>query len=101
MPAHGDNFVVIDINGIHDIALDFCNCETAQPLPVQLLRKRWYPATTVSPRTAATFNVLELFQLLTFESKASAFEVYHTLRRRTDNTGTKTIPVSCHLLPLN
>jgi hypothetical protein len=94
IPVRGDNFVVIDIGGIHDVALDFCGCQTAQPPTVQLLRYRWFPSTVNSPRTAATFNVLSMFQLLSFESKASAFEYYYTLARRTDNTGVNVLKVS-------
>ncbi|KAG2086969.1 uncharacterized protein F5147DRAFT_588337 [Suillus discolor] len=37
-------------------------------------------------KTAATFQLLCNFQLLSFESKASAYEFYHSLVRLTDNT---------------
>ena len=92
--APGDAFVVIDVNGIHEVALDFCECHRMEDHPKQLLRARWFPATVSSPQTAATFNLLEYFQLLTFESKASVFEYLNSLSRRTDNTGTKDRPVS-------
>lgn len=92
-PSFADNFTVIDNTAIHSISLDYCGCETAQTKPVQLLRASWYPATTTDPRTAATFRVLEHFHLLTFESKVSGFEQYHTLARATDNTGTVPVPV--------
>jgi hypothetical protein len=85
--AFGDDFVVIDIHGIHAIGLDFCNCESSLPHLIQLLRMRWFPSTVRNPKTAATFQLLEHFHILTFESKASVFEVYHSLARRTDNTG--------------
>ncbi|KAF8873570.1 hypothetical protein BD779DRAFT_1476948 [Infundibulicybe gibba] len=75
-PAFADGFVVIDVNGIHDVALDFCNCEIAQHHFVQLLRYRWLPATVSNPKTACTFRALKHFQLLSFESKVSGFE-YH------------------------
>ena len=93
-PAAGDDFVVVDGNGIHEVGLDYCSCEKAQDAITQLLRVRWYPATTTAPKSAATFNVLEFFQLLSFESKASVFEFYYTLMRRTNNTGISTDPVS-------
>ena len=92
--AHGDDFVVVDQTGVHEIGLDFCGCETAQHHVIQLLRKRWFPSTSKAPRTAATFRVLEFFQLLTFESKASVFEFYNTLTRWTDNTGIGEVPVT-------
>jgi CxC2 like cysteine cluster associated with KDZ transposases len=93
-PAHGDDFVVIDVHGIHDIALDFCGCEHEVSHFKQLLRARWFPATVTDPRTAATFAVLEFFHILSFESKVSAYEFYHCLARRTDNTGITPIRVS-------
>lgn len=93
-PAAGDDFVVLDITGVHQIGLDYCGCERATSHSCQLLRARLYPATVMAPKTAATFNVLEFFHLLTFESKASVFEFFNTLTRRTDNTGTVNVPVS-------
>ncbi|KAG1785081.1 uncharacterized protein HD556DRAFT_1314530 [Suillus plorans] len=85
--AFNDDFVLIDTNGIHEIALDFCGCETSQTHVKQLLRHRWFPATSTDPRTAATFRLLHHYQILSFESKASAYEFYHSLVRLTDNTG--------------
>jgi hypothetical protein len=96
-PAFGDKFVVIDINGIHQVGLDYCSCTIALGRVDQILQARWYPATTVNPQCAATFNVLEYFQLLTFESKASVFQYYHSLDRRTDNTGVVEVPVRVFL----
>lgn len=60
----------------------------------QLLRARLYPATISQPKTAATFDVLKTFQLLSFMSKVSAYEFYHSLARLTDNTGTISPPVN-------
>lgn len=88
-PAFDDEFMLLDINGIHRIVLNFCNCESAQAHAIQLLRVCWYPATTTDPRTAATFRLLDHFQMYTFESKGSAFEYYQALSRLSDNTGTK------------
>ncbi|KIJ10277.1 hypothetical protein PAXINDRAFT_86313, partial [Paxillus involutus ATCC 200175] len=82
-----DDFVVIASNGIHQVALDFCGCETAQSHVKQLLRTQLFPATLRDPRMAATFGVLEQFHLLSFESKASAYEFYHALKRSSDNAG--------------
>ncbi|KAF7970355.1 hypothetical protein HWV62_24332 [Athelia sp. TMB] len=92
-PSYKDTFTVIDVKGIHQVHLDYCSCELAQPRHIQLLRFSWYPATSAAPRTAATFRVLELFHLLTFESKASGFALYNTLSRSTDNTGASPPPV--------
>jgi len=91
--AWNDAFVVLDITGIHEVGLDFCNCETAQPHFIQLLWFHWFPGSTKNPCTAATFRLLKHFQLLSFESKASAFEFYSALARETENTGTVDIKV--------
>ncbi|EDR04375.1 uncharacterized protein LACBIDRAFT_330630 [Laccaria bicolor S238N-H82] len=72
---------------IHEVGLDFCNCEHAQDHFIQLLRFRWFPASVKSPKTAVTFHLLKHFQILSFESKVSAFEFYTALARETENTG--------------
>ncbi|KAG0696153.1 hypothetical protein DFH29DRAFT_984710 [Suillus ampliporus] len=85
--AFNNDFTLIDTNGIHEIGLDFCGCEAAERHTKQLLRTAWFPATSTDPRTAATFRILEQYHLLSFESKASGYEFYHSLARLTDNTG--------------
>lgn len=91
--AVDDDFVVIDNNRIHEVGLDFCGCETAQPHDIQLLRARWYPSTGKHPRTAATFKVLKRFDLTTLESHCAVKEFYLTIARASDNTGTVRIRV--------
>lgn len=93
-PAFGDDFTVINSFGIHPVGLNYCGCETAQAKTTQLLRVSWFPATNLNPKTAATFNVLETFHLLSFESKCSGFEFYQSLARMTDNTATHRVAVS-------
>ncbi|KAG1877638.1 hypothetical protein DFJ58DRAFT_712347 [Suillus subalutaceus] len=66
-PSAGNDFVVVDVNGIHEVVLDF--------------------STTTDPQTAATFNILKHYHLLSYESKVSAYKFYHSLSRRSDNTG--------------
>ncbi len=92
--AHADNFVLLDNHGIHELGVDFCGCERATSFTTQLLRNRWFPATTTEPKTAATFRVLETFHLLSAQSKVSAFEFYTSLARRSDNTGTRKAKVN-------
>ncbi|SJL19078.1 uncharacterized protein ARMOST_22686 [Armillaria ostoyae] len=89
IPAVVHSFVVTDVDGIHTIQMSFCECtrnvEVARYR--QLLRSRLWPAMTIYPQMAATFRVLNLFQVLSFMSKVSAYEFYHTLVRLSDNTG--------------
>jgi hypothetical protein len=93
--TYKDDFTVIDVNGIHEVAIDYCGCQMVETRPAQLLRFRLYPATVIDPKTAATFQVLESFHLTTLISKISTFDFYTTLSRRTDNTGTLKTPVRC------
>ena len=88
--ALNDDFVIVVVNGIHEVALDFCDCErgSLKAPALQLLRSRFYPATGRNPKSAATFRVLKMFHLLSFESKCSGYEFYTGLSRLTDNTGT-------------
>lgn len=92
--SRGNDFVIIDTHGIHEVALSFCDCEHSQDHATQLLRARLFPATDRYPNTAATFNVLNRFQLLSFESKCSAYEFYRSLARETNNTGLRSVKVS-------
>ncbi|KAJ7033047.1 hypothetical protein C8F04DRAFT_958139, partial [Mycena alexandri] len=86
--AAGDDFVIVGGgNSVHEVGLDFCGCGRGGAHTTQLLRAGLYPATVEWPRTAATFEVLDEFQLLSYESKCSAYEFYHALARGTDNTG--------------
>ncbi|KAJ6585954.1 hypothetical protein B0H19DRAFT_1250699 [Mycena capillaripes] len=85
--AQADSFCIVDINAIHEVALDFCTCGKALPHTIQLLHARLYPATTVRPSSAASFWVLRKFHKLSFESKCSAYEFYNALARETNNTG--------------
>ncbi|CAA7270803.1 unnamed protein product [Cyclocybe aegerita] len=90
--AIDDSFVIIDSDGVHEVGLDFCGCQQSMPKTIQLLRAQLFPSTTTYPNTAATFRVLETFQMLGFTSKISGFEFYQALAQRTDSTGTATPP---------
>ncbi|KAF8155970.1 hypothetical protein B0H34DRAFT_783611 [Crassisporium funariophilum] len=72
IPHSVNDFVVVHTNGVHEVAVDFCSCQQAKPHILQLL---------------PTLAVLRQFQILSFESKASAFEFYNSLKRLTENTG--------------
>lgn len=93
MKASTDCFTIIDMHGIHVVGLDYCECSQANPKTVQLLRARLWPSTTIDPQSAATFRVLETFQLLNFSSKISGWEFYRAVARQSDNTGTRPPPV--------
>ncbi|GBE83267.1 hypothetical protein SCP_0503150 [Sparassis crispa] len=88
--ATGDDFLILDVTGIHAVGLDFCGCETAEVHTVQLLRTRLFPATSTNPKTAATFGLCRYAHLLTTQSKTSGYEFYQSLAQLTDNTSVQT-----------
>ncbi|KAJ7017666.1 hypothetical protein C8F04DRAFT_1200144 [Mycena alexandri] len=79
--AAGDDFVIVHDHGVHKVGLDFCGCGRGGQKALQLLRAGLFPSTVINPRTAATFEVLDRFELLSYESKSSTFEFYHSLAR--------------------
>ncbi|KAJ6536254.1 hypothetical protein B0H19DRAFT_1317890 [Mycena capillaripes] len=85
--AAGDDFVIVNSHTIDQVGLDYCDCGSAKPKPIQLLRARLYPATGTNPRSAATFKALRHFDHLSLESKCSAYEFYNSLSHETNNTG--------------
>ncbi|KAG1846964.1 hypothetical protein C8R48DRAFT_750553 [Suillus tomentosus] len=80
-------FLVLHVNGIHHVNVDFCGCDRQVYHRQQLMQCDWFPSTVHQPQTACTCRLLEHFLLLTWSSKISAFEYYQTLERLTDNTG--------------
>ncbi|KAG2115167.1 uncharacterized protein F5147DRAFT_743666 [Suillus discolor] len=85
--AFDDDFIIIKIHGIHEVSLDFCGCKHEASHYKQLLQAHLFPAIATDPRTTATFGILKFFHLLSFESKVSAYEFYHSLAHQHDNTG--------------
>lgn len=85
--ATNNDFVIIDSTGVHEVNLDFCACQVDTPKDpaIQLLHARLYPSTTINPQSAATFNVMKLFHLLSFESKLNSNEFIHAVERLTSN----------------
>lgn len=93
--------MVIDADGIHSIALNYCGCQKAVPQYTQLLRARLFPATVTQPKTAATFRVLETYQTLSNVAKISGYEFVMAVTRRMDNTRPAQVRVRILTLYLN
>ncbi|TFK81526.1 hypothetical protein K466DRAFT_501978 [Polyporus arcularius HHB13444] len=86
------DFCAIDINGRHNLHINFCGCDHAADagnLVQQLMRFDLYPATHVEPNTAFTFRMLEHYHIQSLQGKISMFDYYQSLERLTDNTGTR------------
>jgi len=55
----GDDFVVLDVNGIHEVGVNFCDCKKSKPEFIQLLCFGWFPASVDRLETVVTFSVLK------------------------------------------
>ncbi|KAJ7024475.1 hypothetical protein C8F04DRAFT_1192393 [Mycena alexandri] len=85
-------FVVLHTNGIHEVNVDYCGCESEAAngeYYIQLLRGGWYPATHVAPQTAATFELLDFFHAQMLQAKTTMYDFYIALEKLTNNTGVK------------
>ncbi|KAJ6456317.1 hypothetical protein C8R47DRAFT_1227850 [Mycena vitilis] len=85
------DFVLYDVNGVHEINVDFCGClrpdGTPVPKNIQLLRACWWPATVLAPKTCATFRVLRLFHVMNCLGKLSAYDFIRSLEKCTNHNG--------------
>ncbi|KAJ7659787.1 hypothetical protein DFH06DRAFT_1130542 [Mycena polygramma] len=82
-----NDFVVYDLSGVHEVALDYCGCEPQVDPHVQLLRAYWCPATVLMPNTCATFALLRLFHVINCLGKLSAYDFLRGLEICTDHDG--------------
>lgn len=80
-------FTLIDVNGIHNVAVQFCECDSRITHRQQLMRVCWWPATARDPSTCATFNVLRLFENLNCLGKVSIELPLFALVGTTDERG--------------
>jgi hypothetical protein len=90
------SFTVLHVNGLHDITVDFCNCDKtrAGEWRTQLMRVRWYPATLTDPHSCATFEVLNQFHILTLQGKVTTYDYYNGLEKLRNNASLKPQKVS-------
>ncbi len=79
-------FMVVDTSGIHLLSIRFCGCCPVGE-DIQLLRYRWYPASSAKPRTAFTLDLLNTFHLITLQGKLSAYDFYLAIHHKTNNVG--------------
>ncbi|KAI0061558.1 hypothetical protein BV25DRAFT_1916905 [Artomyces pyxidatus] len=88
------DFTVIHTNGIHTVSLDFCGCGLSNGLDrrQQLLHMAWWPATPLDPQSAATFQCLDVFHLLSLRGKVTGYDYYKSLELATDGTGLSSTP---------
>ncbi|KAJ7053090.1 hypothetical protein C8F01DRAFT_1331342 [Mycena amicta] len=88
--------VLLDIRGVFVLTVQFCGCTKAlrdeHSNLGQLLGNGWYPATTISPATCATFRALEQFRLLGVVGNMNAHDFIGAMERCADPTRVGTTP---------
>lgn len=89
-----DGFTLVDTTGIHTLKVVFCGCDAHPPQNIQLLRARWFPASMISPRSAFTFEVLNMFHVVNAQGKLSLYHFYNAIHRISDNAGIRDLKVS-------
>ena len=85
---------VVDTTGIHQIRAQYCRCQQSSYIPeyLQLLELGLYPASITQPRTAFTFRVLDDYDLLNLETKATPQRYLAKLQRLTTNIFPDVLP---------
>ncbi|KAJ7024853.1 hypothetical protein C8F04DRAFT_1269860 [Mycena alexandri] len=85
-------FTLIDVTGIHNVAVQFCECDARITHRQQLMRVCWWPATVRDPSTCATLNVIRLFEQMNCLGKVSAFHFLRSLESLTNADGLNPLP---------
>ncbi|PPQ77567.1 hypothetical protein CVT26_006159 [Gymnopilus dilepis] len=88
-PCHS-SMLILHTNGVHKVSINYCNCSRAIPQHIQLLRRRFYPASQRIVKTCATFELLDLLHKFSLTTKASIYDFYRGLEKLTDSTGLQT-----------
>ncbi|KZV65957.1 hypothetical protein PENSPDRAFT_563397, partial [Peniophora sp. CONT] len=89
--SHVKDFAILHTNGIHHLRVDFCSCALGKdiPRPIQLMRRRLWPATVVDPQTATSFEALDDFTRLSLLGRLSAYDYHKAAQAATDGAALK------------
>ena len=98
-PERHQNFVaqiihVMDLNGLHNVQIEWCRCPNSASHASQLFQVAWMPATLSRPGTAFTFRVMKHFQMLSYVGRVTPWSFCTVIQRLTDNVQTELLPVS-------
>lgn len=89
---------IVDITGIHNIALVYCTCRGKENTHSDLIAAGYVPTSFSRYRTLFTHGVLNDFRLSNLECKASAYQYFQKLRRHTSPTSPDNVPDLYHEL---
>jgi len=93
-PRDRSCLTVVHTNGVHFCDIRYCSCDGSEDSHLQLMMAGLFPATTKSPRTAFTFQVLDDFIRDNVECGTTAMNYYSKLQRVTSNAFPHAVPVS-------
>jgi len=93
-PRDRSCLTVVHTNGVHFCDIRYCSCDGSEDSHLQLMMAGLFPATTKSPRTAFTFQVLDDFIQDNVECSTTAMNYYSKLQRVTSNAFPHAVPVS-------
>lgn len=98
-----ENFTLIHTNGVRVVRMHFCKCKLSGHIPpyVQLLRRRFWPATCKQPESATTFEALDLFHRLALYGKLNGYDFVRALEAATDGSFVRRVAVSAQRQPLH
>ncbi|KAF8995279.1 hypothetical protein BDZ89DRAFT_925224, partial [Hymenopellis radicata] len=93
-PGAQRRMTIIHVNGIHELKVCSCGCRVAEDLSTveELLRNGWYPATSTDPSTCGSFEVLDMFRLLSTVAQVNVRDFVTSLEQMTDPHGTEKVP---------
>ncbi|KAF9490826.1 hypothetical protein BDN71DRAFT_1399289, partial [Pleurotus eryngii] len=86
------DFVVIHVNGIHLVDVDFCGCPGSLDNFEQLLDVGWWPSSPLEPQTATTFPLLRLFHNLNLQGCIPPTDFYRALEQLHNAEGLVRLP---------
>ncbi|KAJ7506400.1 hypothetical protein B0H11DRAFT_1903777 [Mycena galericulata] len=55
-----NDFVILDTDGLHEVAIDYCSCDPHRSHGKQLREARFFPSSDSSPRTAVAFKMAQI-----------------------------------------
>ncbi|KAF9470934.1 hypothetical protein BDN70DRAFT_820674, partial [Pholiota conissans] len=83
---------VVHTNGLHDICLVYCTCQGIENGHADLMFNRFVPSTFDKYSTLFTTAVLDDFRMANLEMKASTYQYFQALRRKTNPTNPMAVP---------
>lgn len=89
------NFIVAHTNGLHEVALNYCQCRGSPTPREQLLDYGWWPATVDSPQTCATIQLLRQFHHLSLQCSTNLADYFKVLELMSDPWTLAPVRVSC------